>query len=72
MKQYDLFTREGEELLKQLEEVVDEGEGDQIEEAVHLFKMRKEEWSQRFKKVEEMGVKALGEVKMELKKWRER
>ena len=68
-KGYGLFTREAEELRNQLEELLDQDE--KIEEAVGLFKMKKEEWSQRFKKVEETGAKAMEEVKRELKKWSE-
>ena len=60
-KQYNLFTREAEELRNKLEEALDEAgrEDGKIEETLQLYKIRKEEMSQRFQKLGETATEAL-------------
>ena len=57
-KQYELFTREAGELHDQLEDLLDEAKDNEhkIEEALTLFEQRREEMSQRFKKLGTTGA----------------
>ena len=68
-KEYDAFTREAKELHNQMEEILAEEERDKIEEALNIFKIRRDEMTQKFKKLEETGAQAIERVKKTLKKW---
>ena len=60
-KEYDAFTREAKELHNQMEEILaeEDRDGGKIEEALNLFKIKRDDMTQKFKKLEETGAQAI-------------
>ena len=69
-KQYQLYSKEVEELRKHLEELQDK-QGSQIQESLHIFETKKDEWSRRFRKLQNTGQESLEGIKSELTKWKD-
>ena len=69
-KQYQLYSKEVEELRKHLEELQDK-QGSQIQESLHIFETKEDEWSKRFRKLQNTGQESLEGIKSELTKWKD-